>query len=69
VWTALPPRSNGVEGRMPTADEAVAYLQALEGDVLDHARDYVRRVHRSIATGHRTMIERRLGWTPIDPND
>ena len=54
---------------MPTADEAVVYLQALEGDVLDHARDYVRRVPRSIATGHRTMIERRLGWTPIDPND
>ena len=69
VWTALPPRSNGVEGRMPTANEAVAYLQALDGDVLTHARDYIRRVPRSIATGHRATIERRLGWTAIDPRD
>lgn len=62
VWTALPPRSKGVEGRMPTVDEAVTYLQGLQGEVLAHAEDYVRRVPRSIATGYRTVIERRLGW-------
>ncbi|MDB5820091.1 MAG: hypothetical protein JWQ11_3731 [Rhizobacter sp.] len=64
VWTALPARSMGVEGRMPTAEEAIAYLQSLQGDVLAHARDYVRRVPRSITTSYRTTIERRLGWTP-----
>jgi hypothetical protein len=64
IWTALPPRSNGVESRMPTADEAVAYLRSLHGDVLAHAQHYIRQVPRQIATGYRSTIERRLGWTP-----
>lgn len=65
VWTALPPRSNGVESRMPTVDEAVAYLQGLQGEVLAHAEDYIRRVPRQITTGYRSTIERRLGWTSV----
>jgi hypothetical protein len=64
VWTALPPRSKGMEGRMPTAEEAIAYLQSLQGDVLAHARDYICRVPRAITTDYRVAIERQLGWTP-----
>jgi hypothetical protein len=65
VWTALPPRIDGHEGRMPSVQEAVAHLERLDGDERDHARDYVRRVPRSIATPYRAAIEARLGWTPV----
>lgn len=64
VWTALPPRYDGEDGRAPNADEAVAYLDGLRGEVRAHAEDYVRRVPDAIRTPHRQAIERRLGWTP-----
>ncbi|MGI4777874.1 MAG: hypothetical protein ACRYGA_07090 [Janthinobacterium lividum] len=66
VWTALPPRHAGEEGRTPTTDEAVDYLDGLTGDTRDHAEDYVRRIPPSLTTACRTAIERRLGWTPYD---
>ena len=65
VWTALPPRSRGVEGRMPHPDEVCAYLDALPLDVRAHAEDYVRRTPPSLRTRYRTTIEERLGWTPF----
>ena len=64
VWTALPPRSHGVEGRMPSQQEAVAYLSGLRGDVRSHAEQYVRQVPPGIATAYRSAIETALGWTP-----
>ncbi len=66
IWTALPPRSRGIEGRMPSVDEACAYLAALPPSRQPHAEQYVRRVPTRIATRHRAAIEARLGWTPID---
>jgi hypothetical protein len=65
VWTALPPRIDGHEGRMPSAQEAVAHLERLTGDERAHARDYIRRVPRSIAPPYRIAIEARLGWLPV----
>jgi hypothetical protein len=62
VWTALPPRIDGEEGRFPSCDEAVAYLDGLSGEVRDHARDYVRRTAPEIDTPYRRAFERRLGW-------
>ena len=64
VWTALPPRHQGEEGRMPTAEEAVAYLAGLEGKRRAHARDYIERMPPEFATPHRDAIEARLGWKP-----
>ena len=32
IWTALPPKFSGVDGRIPAAVEAISYLTALEGD-------------------------------------
>ncbi len=64
IWTALPPRTNGVDGKAPSASEAVAYLSALSGDERAHAEQYVRRVPASIATANRSAIEAALGWTP-----
>ena len=62
VWTALPPRSGGVEGRMPTLEQVLDYLDGLSGDVRAHARDYVQRTPTDIATPFREAIENRLGW-------
>ena len=64
VWTALPPRCDGIDGQMPSEDDAVRYLDALEGKERAHAEQYVRRVPAMIATRNRAAIERALGWTP-----
>jgi len=66
VWTNLPPKFGGIDGRIPTESEVVAYLQALEGEARAAAEKYVRRAPRQIATAYRRAIERALGWTPID---
>ncbi len=65
VWTALPPRSNGVEGRMPTVDEACDYLRALPDRERAHAENYVRCVPTDLRTPYRAAFEARLGWTPL----
>ncbi len=64
VWTALAPRFAGQEGRAPTLDEAVGYLDRLQGAVRDHAEHYVRSVPADIRTAYRAAFEARLGWTP-----
>jgi hypothetical protein len=64
VWTALPPKFNGVEGRAPTAEQALAHLAALPPDVREHAEDYIRRVPAAIRTPYRGRFEEELGWTP-----
>lgn len=32
IWTGLPPRSASLEGRVPTVDEAIVYLDSLSGE-------------------------------------
>ena len=68
VWTALPPRCEGVDGQAPNEVDAVLYLDGLTGEKREHAEQYVRRVPAVIATQHRAAIERALGWTPA-PSD
>jgi hypothetical protein len=62
IWTGLPPRYNGTEGRVPSAAEAVAYLSTLEGQTLAHAKAYVESVPRQIDTLYRRAIGQQLGW-------
>jgi hypothetical protein len=66
VWTSLPPKFGGIDGRVPTENEVVAYLQSLEDETRAAAEEYVRRAPQQIATANRRAIERTLGWTPID---
>ena len=56
IWTALPPRVNGVEGRIPSVDQAIAYLASLTGEVRQHARDYLEAVPAQINTPYRQTI-------------
>jgi hypothetical protein len=65
VWTNLPPKFGGIDGRVPTENEVIAYLRALQGETRLPAEEYVRRAPRQIATAYRSTIERVLGWTPI----
>lgn len=66
VWTALPPKSRDCNGRMPSADEAVAYLNALGDDERERAQAYVRQTPATIRTPFRERFEATLGWTPVD---
>jgi hypothetical protein len=64
VWTALPAKFAHVSERAPSAHEAVAFLDGLEGAVRDKAEEYVRRIPPEIRTLYRALFEERLGWTP-----
>lgn len=66
VWTNLPPKFEGINGRMPTENEVVAYLRTLEGQARADAEEYIRRAPRQITTAYRRAIELGLGWTPLD---
>jgi hypothetical protein len=66
VWTNLPPKFGGTDGRVPTENEVVAYLQTLQDETRAAAEQYVRRAPRQIATAYRRGIEGSLGWTPIE---
>jgi hypothetical protein len=65
VWTALGPRFAGMDGRIPTSNEAVAYLRALAGEVKPKAEEYVRKTPRQIRTPYRQVLENELGWTEL----
>jgi len=66
VWTNLPPKFGGIDERVPTENEVVAYLRALQGEAGAAAEQYVRQAPRQIATAYRRAIEGALGWTPMD---
>jgi hypothetical protein len=65
VWTALPAKFDGASGRAPTREEAVAWLDSLQGAQRAKAEDYVRRTPAHIDTRYRRLIEQRLGWRPL----
>jgi len=62
IWTGLPPRSASLEGRVPTVDEAIVYLDSLSGEARQHARDYIGQVPEQIDTPYRRVIKDVLGW-------
>lgn len=64
VWTALPPRFQGENGRAPSIEEALRYLQDLPIRQRNHAESYVRTTPRFVATALREAICDELGWTP-----
>lgn len=65
VWTALPPRSGGLNQRMPTVEAALDYLRKLDHDRQAHARDYIRRTPAAIDTPYRRVIADTFNWQPI----
>jgi hypothetical protein len=66
VWTAIPPKFDDINGRVPSADQVVDYLQRLPQEQLRRAEQYVRLTPQQIRTPYRAYIETALGWS-FDP--
>lgn len=62
IWTALPPKFGHTEGLIPTAAQAVSYLQQLQGEQAVHARTYILQTPEQIDTPYRRAITAQLGW-------
>ena len=66
IWTALPPKFDGHDNVVPTAEDVVGYLQSLKGTERRDAERYIRLAPRQIDTAYRRRIEADLNWTPLD---
>lgn len=66
IWTALPPKFDGHDNVVPTAEAVVGYLQSLKGTERRDAERYIRLAPRQIDTASRRRIEADLNWTPLD---
>ena len=64
VWTALPPRFKGENGKLPSVDEVLGHLQELPDAQQEAAEEYIRRAPRQIDTVYRRRIEDELQWLP-----
>lgn len=62
VWTALPPKFKGENGKCPSLEEVIEHLSGRTGPERDNAENYVRRAPKQIDTPYRRHIEARLGW-------
>ncbi|MEM6160084.1 hypothetical protein AAH446_05920 [Erwinia sp. P6884] len=60
IWTALPPRFAGVEGLIPSSEDALEYLRSLEGEKRAHAFDYIRQVPAQLDTPYRRAFHQHL---------
>lgn len=69
IWTALPAKIDSVEGKIPSVEEAIAYLSGLDGEKRHHARRYMERVPAQLATPYRRKIVQALGWGKPDATD
>lgn len=63
VWTNLPSKFNQTNGVMPTAEQVIAYLRALDGEDRQRAEEYIRKAPAQIDTPYRRLIAQELGWT------
>jgi len=62
IWTALPPRFAHIEGRIPSVEDALAYLASLAGEKRDHAQSYMKQVPAQFDTPYRRVIRQQPGW-------
>lgn len=63
VWTALPPKFNGTNGRIPSLEEELEHLRALNAPASGEAEEYVRKTPAQIRTPYGAAFEESLGWT------
>ncbi|WP_371432467.1 hypothetical protein [Novosphingobium sp.] len=61
VWTAIPPKWNNEDGRVPTEDEVVSYLTGLQGAATIEPFKYVRNAPPQIQTPYRPALARVVG--------
>jgi len=56
VWTALPPRWAGEDGRVPLLRELVDYLRGLAPATLILAAEYIRKAPAQVETNYRAAL-------------
>ncbi len=66
VWTALPPKFNDKEDTKPNLEEAVNYLQKLDGMTKNIAKNYICKTPKQIQTKYRKMFEQQFGWSCLE---
>ena len=64
VWTALPPKFEGQNRRLPSVEDVLGHLQELPDAQREKAKEYIRRAPRQIDTAYRRRIETELQWLP-----
>jgi len=64
IWTALPPKFDGQNGRVPTIEEVISYLRDLPLLKISYVEEYIRRAPIQIDTDYRRKIEGEFGWSP-----
>jgi hypothetical protein len=64
IWTALGPKFNGTEDKVPTVEEAVQYLKVLQKKQRVKAEEYIRRAPVQIDTHYRKRLEAVFIWDP-----
>jgi len=57
IYTALPPKFDGVEGKIPTLAQALDYLQRLPDADREAAYDYLEKVPANISTPYRAALQ------------
>lgn len=66
IWTNLPPKFQGENGRIPAVEEVISHLSNLNGQKREKAERYIRMTPRQIQTNYRGHIEKMLGWLPAE---
>ena len=62
VWIALPPKFDQVEGRIPSLDQALAYLNNITDEAREHTKKIIERAPNKISTPYRDAIANKFGW-------
>lgn len=65
LWTALLPKFDNRNSRVPTIGEAIAYLRDLPHEQRRNAERYIRMTPRQVDTPYRRRFEVEFGWTPL----
>lgn len=66
IWTDLPPKFQGEDGRIPSVEEVVSYLQRLSDGPRAAAIEYICKAPTQIDTAYRREIARLLPETACD---
>ncbi|MEM7549407.1 MAG: hypothetical protein AAF363_07030 [Bacteroidota bacterium] len=65
IWTNLSSKFNGEEGRAPSLEEAILYLNSIDFNIRKHAEEYIRKAPLQIDTEYRRAFEKEFGWSPL----
>jgi hypothetical protein len=65
VWTNLPCQFRGQKDVMPTSDEVLSHMRALDDNLRAAAEKYVRMAPAQIDTSYRRRLAQELGWSCI----